>query len=76
MGLLRREEKVDSRTRRLKEIQAAIARKKEARQFVIQEKQRVSAGHKAHSYGGLELRAERVSQSFRAGRIFDRRVLL
>lgn len=48
MGLLRREEKVDSRTRRLKEIQAAIARKKEARQFVIQEKQRVSAGHKTH----------------------------
>ena len=41
-GLLRREEKVDSRGRRLKEIQAAIARKKEARQFVIQEKQRVS----------------------------------
>lgn len=41
-ALLRREYKVDLRSRRLKEIQAAIARKKEARVFVIQEKQRVS----------------------------------
>ncbi len=50
MGMLRREEKVDSRTRRLKEIQASIARKKEARQFVIQEKQRVSTGLKADRF--------------------------
>ncbi|CBN74412.1 similar to ankyrin 2,3/unc44 [Ectocarpus siliculosus] len=40
-ALLRRECKVDLRSRRLKEIQAAIARKKEARAFVIQEKQRM-----------------------------------
>ena len=40
--MLRREGKVDSRTRRQKEIQDAIARRKEARQFVIEEKKRVS----------------------------------
>lgn len=41
-ALLRREEKVDSRCRRLQEIREAIARKKQARNFIIQEKLRVS----------------------------------
>lgn len=43
--MLRREGNADSRCRRLKEMQDAIAKRKEARQFVIQEKRRVSELH-------------------------------
>lgn len=50
--MIRHEGKVDCRTRRLKEIQEAIARKKEARMFIIQEKKRVRQSASELCVGG------------------------
>lgn len=46
--MLRREGQFDSRCRRLKEMQDAIARRKEARKFVIEEKKAVSDSTSPH----------------------------